>query len=141
MGDPDAKARILVARGARAAEAVLVDAVQAHADAVRADPTRLKHPLRIVVPSRSLREHVAATLVREVGTVAGVRVQTLHGLAQEVIEAAGERVPRGDDLFGILVRRAARAEPALCLVTGSADSPSLKALPAERSGEASRWRW
>ncbi len=102
-----------MARGARAAEALLLAAVREHKRAVSADPTLLARPLRIVVPSRSLREHVAAAIVRVVGTVAGVRVQTLHGLALEVIEAAAERVPWGDDLFGILVRRAARGEAPL----------------------------
>jgi len=37
--------------------------------------------------------------------------------------------------------RDGRAEPALYLVTGPGDSPSLQALPSERSGERSRWRW
>ena len=37
--------------------------------------------------------------------------------------------------------REGRAEMALYLVTSSGDSPSLEALPTERSGEASRWRW
>jgi len=37
--------------------------------------------------------------------------------------------------------RDGRAEPALYLVTGSGGSPSLEALPTERSGEPSRWRW
>jgi RecB family exonuclease len=119
MGEPDTGARILLARGAQAAEALLLDAVRAHREAVRADPSLLARPLRIVVPSRSLREHVAAAIVREVGSVAGVEVQTLHGLALEVIEAAGEDAPRGDALVPVLVRRHARAEPELRAALGA----------------------
>jgi len=106
--------RLWLARGARAAETALLDAVDALAAAGRADPTLLARPVRVVVPSRSLREHVAARMVERAGrAVAGVRVQTLHGLAMEVIDAAGEAPPVGDPLFPLLVRRAAREAPAL----------------------------
>jgi len=106
--------RLWRTRGARAAEAALLDAVDALSAAGRADPALLARPVRVVVPSRSLREHVAARLVERAGrAVAGVRVQTLQGLAMEVIDAAGEAPPVGDPLFPVLVRRAARKAPAL----------------------------
>ena len=70
--------------------------------------------MRIVVPSRSLRLHVAAALVRRRGrSVAGVSVQTLFGLASEILERSGETVPRGAMLLDIFAQRAARDEPSL----------------------------
>jgi hypothetical protein len=69
---------------------------------------------RILVPSRSLRAHLGAALVRRRGrSIAGVTIQTLHALACEILERAGEPVPRGTPLFDILAQRLARLEPAL----------------------------
>ncbi len=80
----------------------------------RRDPSLLARPVRIVVPSRSLRLHVAAALVRHRGrSAAGVSVQSLFGLAAEVLEREGAPVPRGARLFDVLAQRAARAEPVL----------------------------
>jgi RecB family exonuclease len=68
----------------------------------------------VVVPSRSLREHLSKALVDRVGrAVAGLRIQTLHGLAREIVERADGSAGRGESLFPILVRRAALREPAL----------------------------
>jgi len=94
-------------------EARLLDEVRAWHDAVRADPARLGRPLVVLVPSRSLKDHVSATLVRELGTLAGVAVHTHWGLALQILERAGERAPAGAELVGVLVRQAAREEPAL----------------------------
>lgn len=100
--------------GVRATEEALLRAVLAHAAAARAEPALLARPVRIVVPSRSLREHVGAALVRRAGgALAGVALETLHALAIGILERAGERPPRGDALFPIVVRQLARAEPAL----------------------------
>jgi hypothetical protein len=104
---------LLLARGARAAEALLLREVRAQVEAARADPRLLAQPVRIVVPSRSLREHVAGAIVRELGTVAGVTVQTLHGFACEIVQRAGVRQAHGDDLYPLLVRAEAAAEPRL----------------------------
>jgi len=105
---------VLIANGPREAQRLLLAALRAEVARVRADPGLLQCPLRVVVSSRSLAQHLQAELVREVGhAVAGFRVQTLYAVALEVIAAAGERAPRGDALFGILVRRAARREPPL----------------------------
>jgi hypothetical protein len=64
------------------------------------------------------------------------------GVIQTVV--AAPRFGRSHRLAAMLPEeavRGGRAEPVLYLVTGSGDSPSLKGLPTERSGEASRWRW
>ncbi len=111
---PRPTGRILVAQGPRAAEALLLERLDALVAEARRDPSLLGRPVRIVVPSRSLRLHVAAAMVRRRGrSVAGVSVQTLFGLASEVLERAGETVPRGSMLLDVFAQRAARDEPAL----------------------------
>ncbi|MEO6192773.1 MAG: hypothetical protein ABIS20_07165, partial [Thermoanaerobaculia bacterium] len=111
---PRPSGRILIASGARAAEAALMERLDALLAEVRRDPGLLKVPVRIVVPSRSLRLHVAAAIVRRRGrSVAGVSVQTLFGLASEILERSGEAAPRGGSLLDVFAQRAARAEPSL----------------------------
>ena len=81
-----------IARGPRAVEAELLARVAALAAEARREPRRLALPVRIVVPSRSLADHVGERLVAHAGhALAGVLVQTLHGLALEVLERAGAR--------------------------------------------------
>jgi len=104
---------VIVARGARATEALVLAEVGALADAARRDPALLARPVVVVVPSRSLRLHLCTRLVEARGAVAGIEVVTLHGLAHRVLAAAGEAAPRGEALVPVLVRRAARSEPAL----------------------------
>lgn len=105
---------VWIRRGARAVEQALLDEVGAWTRSVRSDPARLAHPLRIVVPSRSLREHLSARVVRRLGGgAAGVALHTLRGFAFEILRRAGEGAPGGDALFPVLVRRHAREEPAL----------------------------
>jgi hypothetical protein len=105
---------ILIARGPREVERRLLAALRGELEASRGEPALLARPVRVVVSSRCLAQHLQSQLVRAVGHgLAGLRVQTLHALALEVIDASGEVAVRGDDLFGILVRRAARREPAL----------------------------
>ncbi len=80
----------------------------------RLDPSLLARPVRIVVPSRSLRLHLAAAVVSRRGrSAAGLTIQTLFGLASEILERAGEPPPRGALLFDVLAQRAARDEPVL----------------------------
>jgi len=114
-------ARVLVARGPRHAEACLLAEAAAWQAAVRADPQRLARPLRIVVPSRSLREHVAAALTRSLGALAGVAVQTHHRLALDVLEGSGEPAQAGSEVFSVLVRRHAHRMPALHEALGDLD--------------------
>jgi hypothetical protein len=81
-------------------------------DAARRDPSLLALPVRVVVPSRSLRAHVAAAIARH-RSAAGVLIQTLHGLAFEILERAGEAAPRGLPLAEIFSQRHAAKEPSL----------------------------
>jgi RecB family exonuclease len=105
---------IVIARGARAAEAFLLAELRRLHEAARADWSLLAQPVRVVVPSRSLRDHLAARLVRELGGgAAGVAIQTLRALAFELLERAGEGARGGQALVPVLVRRFAAAEPAL----------------------------
>lgn len=104
--------RVLITRGALAAESLVTGRIAELAGEARRDPGLLARPVRVVVPSRSLRAHVSAALVRP-RSLAGVRVQTLHGLAFEVLERAGETPPRGRLLAEVLAQRYAADEPKL----------------------------
>lgn len=103
--------RLVVARGPRAAEARLLRELGM---AVTCLPAELGLPVRVVTPSRSLRLHVGRRLVAGRGrAVAGVVVQTLYGVALEILERVGSPPPTGASTWELLVRRAARQEPAL----------------------------
>ena len=105
---------IRIARGPRAVEAGLLRELEGLIDAGLRDPARLDQPVRVVLPSRSLREHLSATLVRKLGrALVGVSVQTLYALALEIFRRAKAPLPVGEGLFPILVRQLAREEPAL----------------------------
>ena len=110
---PLADERVQIAPGPRAAEALLLRAIAADAAAVRANPQLLATPLRVIVPSRSLREHIAARLAREQRGLAGVVVQTLRGLCHEVLRTDAEPLRSGDALAPVLIRRAAARMPVL----------------------------
>jgi RecB family exonuclease len=108
--------RVVVARGARAAEALLLSRLEELAAEARRDPFLLARPVRVVVPSRSLRSHLGAAVVRSGRSgrsMAGLVIQTLHGLAFEILERAGEPAPRGMALADLLAQRHAAAEPTL----------------------------
>lgn len=104
---------VLVAVGARAAEEVLLAKVEAAL--AEGGFEALSRPVRVIVPSRSLRLHVAAAVARRRGrAAAGLVVQTLYAAAMEVLERA-DVAPRvagagGDLAFEVLVRRAARRQ-------------------------------
>lgn len=118
-------ASVEIHRGPRAAEAALLGELGRIAAELReaARPgtapqglaALLERPVRVVVPSQSLREHVAAALARALpgGGALGVVVQTLRGVAFEILRSAGEPVRGGHVLFPIVVRQLAREEPAL----------------------------
>ncbi|HYO12374.1 MAG TPA: PD-(D/E)XK nuclease family protein, partial [Thermoanaerobaculia bacterium] len=111
---PSPPGRVLVARGALAAEALLLERIGALVEEARREPRLLALPVRIVVPSRSLRAHLGAAIVRARGrSVAGVTVQTLYGLAREILERAGEVPLAGEPLFGVIAQRRAREEAVL----------------------------
>jgi len=106
-------AGVRIARGPRAVEAGLLDDLAPWIDAAKRDPAALERPLRIVVPSASLRAHLSAAIVRRFGAAAGLRVQTLHRLALDVLDASGAPPPRGDRLLPVVVQRLASRSPAL----------------------------
>jgi RecB family exonuclease len=92
----------------------LLGEVERLVEEARRVPSLLARPVRIVVPSRSLREHVAGRIVAELGhAVAGVEVSSLRGLAFDLLRRAGGSAPGGDALFPIVVRQQARLEPVL----------------------------
>ena len=96
-------------RGAIATEISFIEAV----DAALADLADLATPVRLIVPSKSLRQHILRRLVRERGALAGLVVQTAYSGAREVIERAGASPPPGDAFFDLVVRRLARDERSL----------------------------
>ncbi|GAB4369331.1 MAG: hypothetical protein Kow0062_03150 [Acidobacteriota bacterium] len=101
------------APGARAAREWLLGALEAELSAERAlEPGAA--PVRVIVPSRTLRGDLLADLCRRRSRPAvGLVVQTLTGAAFEILERAGSPPPRGAELFEVLVCRAARRHPAL----------------------------
>jgi len=123
----EAAAPIVIARGARAAEAFLLGELRRLHEASRADVSLLAAPVRVVVPSRSLRDHLAAALVRALGgAAAGVQIQTLRSLAFELLERAGEGARGGQALLPVLVRRlAAEHEPLRAALGGFDDGFSV----------------
>ena len=105
--------RILLTHGARAAERLVADRVAELHDAARRDLALLARPVRIVVPSVSLRDHLEAALVERCGALAGVQVSTLFSVALELLHAAGHGAGRVTALFDVVARRCARTEPVL----------------------------
>ncbi len=113
---------ISIARGARAAEAFLLAELRRLHEAARADWSLLAAPVRVVVPSRSLRDHLAAQLVRVLGGgAAGVQIQTLRALAFDLLERAGQGARGGQSLVPVLVRRFAAQEESLAAALGGFD--------------------
>jgi len=101
---------VVVGHGPQAVEEAVLRLV---GEVRAAGPADLALPVRVVVPSQSLRLHLAGRLVERCGAVAGIVVQTLHGLALEILERAGEVLPGGASAYEILIRRLAALEPAL----------------------------
>jgi hypothetical protein len=96
--------------GPRAAESAVLKAVEA----LLGGEIDLGRPVRVIVPSGTLRAHLSSRLVAHCQRpLAGVLVQTLWGAALEIHERYGEAPRRGDFLFEILVERLAREEDAL----------------------------
>jgi hypothetical protein len=102
--------RVISCSGARSAERRLFEEI----DRLSPDGAEdLLLPVRIVVPSRSLRHHLIRAVARRRGGVAGLQVQTLFSLALEVLAGADLPVPRGDAGFEVVVRRLASGLPTL----------------------------
>lgn len=102
----DGRARLVLCRGPRAAESRLLEEVESALDGRPPAP-----PVRLVVPSRSLRLHL---LERLAGSRAaprlGIACQTLHAVAREITERAGRPVAQSTAAFELAVRRRARGE-------------------------------
>ncbi len=114
--------RIVTAAGPRATEELVFERIERHREATRRDLSLLSRPLRIVVPSISLRDHLSAAMVRRFEAVAGCQVTTLASLARELLERAGEPTSAtGTALFEVLVRRLARHREALAKNLGELD--------------------
>jgi hypothetical protein len=106
--------RLLVGRGTRATEAFLLDELDRLLAEAEADPTLLGRPVRVVVPSRSLRLHLGSAVARHRGrSAAGLLIQTHYHLALEAIERAAEPLRPGRWLAELLPERRAREHPAL----------------------------
>ncbi|HYN19490.1 MAG TPA: hypothetical protein VE078_00915, partial [Thermoanaerobaculia bacterium] len=113
-GIPPPPGRVIVARGTLAAEAILLEHLEKLNEETRRHPALLGRPVRVVVPSRSLRAHTSSAIVRARGrSAAGVLVQTFYGLAYEILERAGETAPRGLPLLSVLAQRFAEKEASL----------------------------
>ncbi len=104
---------LLSAVGPRAAEAALVGELERLLPHSLEEHARRPGPLRVVVPSGSLRIHLLAELAQRRKAWLGLEVLTLRRLALSLFERAGERPPRGGTLLPVLVRRAALREPEL----------------------------
>ena len=71
-------------------------------------------PVRIIVPSRSLRRHILKAVGDRFGAVVGVVVQTHRGLAMEVLKRADVELPAGGArVQDLLARRFAADEDVL----------------------------
>lgn len=105
--------RLFLCPGARATDAAVLEDLEARIEELRDRPSRLARPVRVVVPSRSLRLHLTTRLARRRRAVAGVVIQTHFAAALEILERAELPVPRGRFLFEPLPRRFARDESSL----------------------------
>ncbi len=114
---------LTLARGARRAEAVVLDRLDSLAEEARRTPALLARPVLVVVPSASLAQHLAAAWMRrraEAGlrAAAGVSIRTLFLLAAGVLERAGEPLPRGGLALEVLARRFAERQRRLAAALG-----------------------
>ncbi|MFQ5525961.1 MAG: PD-(D/E)XK nuclease family protein [Thermoanaerobaculia bacterium] len=105
-------ARAITAAGPRLCEALLLQKLDEFFDERGAEV--LARPIRLVVPSKSLRWHVLERVLAHRGrAVAGVDCRTHHGLAVTVTEQAGKRAAISTDLFPLFARRLAHEETPL----------------------------
>jgi len=110
---------VRIARGARSVEDALVSELIGAGEIARAEPSLLRKPIRVVVPSHSLRDHLIDRLVASAQRpLIGVRVQTLLSTAIEIRRNAEAPQAHGGDLFSIFVERAARTSEPLQVALG-----------------------
>ncbi len=102
------------------AEGMLFAQLEAALGGRSVDPAALERPLRVIVPSRSLRDHLSRTLLARLGGAQlGLVVQTHYAAALEVLETSGEAAPRGDALLPLWVDRLARRDNTLRAALGA----------------------
>ncbi len=70
-------------------------------------------PVRVAVPSRSLRRHLLREVARRRGAVVGLEIVTLYGLALEIVTRRSVPPQRADAGFELLVCRHAGEMPVL----------------------------
>ncbi len=100
--------RLLCAPDARAAEAALLALLDELLPAGRAADGSTRAPVRVLVPSNSLRVDLLARLAQRRPAWIGLEVSTLRTFALELLRADGEPPPRGAALLAIELERAAR---------------------------------
>lgn len=101
-------------RGARATEELLLADLETLLAAAPGDVHLLANPVIVMVPSRSLRLHLASNLMARRGrSAAGVEIRTLHGLAARIVDRCEGPRRSGTQLLAVLAGRFARREPAL----------------------------
>ena len=105
-------------------------------EASRRDTGLLARPVRVLVPSSSLRLHLCDRIVRAgVGApraMLGVTVQPLLALAGEILERSGEVVRGGDARIELLALRFARREASLREAYGAFEDGFGAALASVR---------
>ena len=127
MSSPSA--RVVTASGPRAAEELLLAALEQDQQDLRAKLELVARPLYVLVPSKSLRLALEERLAARAGGPAlGLRVLTLQRFARLLHERAGHAFPRGESLLPLFVRRLAPAHPGLAQLAGHKDG--LAALVA-----------
>ena len=103
--------------GPRALEALLLEDLAAALEAGRRRG-RWPRPIRVVVPSSGLRDHLSRALLERVGhALIGIRFQTLDSAVEEILGDAGQDL--GPPwLYAMTVRAAAAREVALARTLG-----------------------
>lgn len=79
----------------------------------RQQPGCLLRPIRILVPSSSLRMHLAERITSELGCMLGVEIQTLQSLALSIVQESLQEPMRSNALVEVLCGRAARRQAPL----------------------------
>lgn len=125
--------RLLIGRGSRATEAFLLAEIDRRLAEAERKPALLAKPVRVVVPSRSLRLHLGAAITRHRGrSAAGLLLQTHFHLALEVIERAGETLQAGRWLAELLPERGARERDDLARPLAGLSDGFAAVLPTVR---------
>ena len=106
--------RLILLAGARQVEQRLLAELDSALPVGRIPP----RPVRVVVPSHSLREHLAGRLCRERPAWLGLEIQTLAGVAATILERSGSPPESGEVLLPVLVARIAGRERLLAGALG-----------------------